>query len=75
VLALGRSWLVASNKRSVIHTWTPLVLIALLATSATESVALVDYGWVLLVVCTVNASQNMSWRSAVPHPSLPSELR
>ncbi|WP_245979600.1 O-antigen ligase family protein [Gryllotalpicola protaetiae] len=71
VLALGRSWLVASNKRSVIHTWTPLVLLALLATSATESVALVDYGWVLLVICTVNASQNMSWRSAVPGPSLP----
>jgi O-antigen ligase len=66
VLAFGRSWLVASNKRSVIHTWTPLVLLALLATSATESVALVDYGWVLLVVCTVNASQNMSWRSALP---------
>jgi exopolysaccharide production protein ExoQ len=66
VLALGRSWLVASNKRSVIHTWTPLVLLALLATSATESVALVDYGWLLLVICTVNASQNMSWRSALP---------
>lgn len=66
-LAAGRSWLVASNKRSVIHTWTPLILIALLATSATESVALVDYGWLLLVICTVNASQNMSWRSALPH--------
>jgi len=66
VLAFGRSWLVASNKRSIIHTWTPLVLIGLLATSATESVTLVDYGWLLLVVCTVNASQNMSWRSALP---------
>lgn len=69
VLALGRSWLVASNKRSVIHTWTPLILIALLATSATESVALVDYGWLLLVICTVNASQNMSWRNAIPRPT------
>jgi O-antigen ligase len=67
VLALGRSWLVASNKRSVIHTWTPLVMIALLATSATESTVLVDYGWLLLVICSVNASQNMSWRSALPH--------
>ncbi|HEY0248872.1 MAG TPA: O-antigen ligase family protein [Gryllotalpicola sp.] len=66
VLAIGRSWLVASNKRSVVHTWAPLVLLALLATSATESVALIDYGWVLLVVCTVNASQNMSWRNALP---------
>ncbi|GAA4175573.1 O-antigen ligase family protein [Gryllotalpicola koreensis] len=75
VLALGRSWLVASNKRSVIHTWTPLVLLALLATSATESVALVDYGWVLLVICTVNASQNMSWRNAVPGPAAPHPRR
>jgi len=75
VLATGRSWLVASNKRSVIHTWTPLVLIALLATSATESVTLVDYGWLLLVICTVNASQNMSWRSALPTPTPPSPLK
>ncbi|GAA4165530.1 hypothetical protein GCM10022286_28840 [Gryllotalpicola daejeonensis] len=71
VLATGRSWLVASNKRSVIHMWTPLVLIALLATSATESVTLVDYGWLLLVICTVNASQNMSWRSALPQAPVP----
>jgi hypothetical protein len=71
VLALGRSWLVASNKRSIIHIWTPLVLIALLATSATESSILVDYGWVVLVICTVNASQNMSWRSALPRTTRP----
>jgi len=71
VLALGRSWLVASNKRNIIHAWTPLVLIVLLATSATESSVLVDYGWVLLVICTVNASQNMSWRSALPRAARP----
>ena len=48
---------------------TPLSAIgevALLATSATESSILVDYGWVMLVICIVNASQNMSWRSALP---------
>jgi O-antigen ligase len=71
VLALGRSWLVASNKRNIIHIWTPLVLIALLATSATESSILVDYGWVMLVICIVNASQNMSWRSALPRTARP----
>lgn len=65
-LALGRSWLVASNTRDVRQVWTPLVLIALIATSAAESAMLVDYGWVLLVICTVNAAQNMSWRSALP---------
>lgn len=66
VLALGRSWLIASNSRNVIHIWVPLVLIALLATSAAESSMLVDYGWVLLVICTANAAQNMSWRNALP---------
>jgi O-antigen ligase len=67
VLALWRSWLVASNLPGVIHIWTPLVLVTLLATSAAESVMLVDYGWLLLVICTVNAAQRMSWRNALPH--------
>ncbi|MFC4243556.1 O-antigen ligase family protein [Gryllotalpicola reticulitermitis] len=75
VLALGRSWLVASNLPHVIHIWTPLVLITLLATSAAESSILVDYGWVLLVICTVNAAQNMSWRSALPRATRPLRAR
>ena len=57
----GHRILVVDDNRAVRE---PLV--ALLATSATESSILVDYGWVMLVICIVNASQNMSWRSALP---------
>lgn len=68
VLAFGRSWLLASNKRSVVYVWTPLVLVVLLATSMAESVTLVESGWLLLVLCAVKASQGMSWRAALSAP-------
>jgi O-antigen ligase len=76
VLAFVRSWLLASNRRTVTYTWPALVLVALIATSAAESFILVDAGWLLLVVCTVKASQNMSWRSRLrsgPKPPVPVE--
>ncbi|GGF00914.1 O-antigen ligase family protein [Mycetocola zhadangensis] len=63
VLAFVRSWLLASNRRTVTYTWPALVMVALIATSTAESFILVEAGWLLLVVCSVKASQNMSWRS------------
>lgn len=66
-LAFGRGWILASNKRSVVYTWVPLVLIALLSTSLFESSILVESGWLLLVVCAVKSAQGMSWRNALPH--------
>jgi hypothetical protein len=65
-LAMGRSWLLGSNKRSVIYAWPPLILIALIGTAMAESTALYESGWMLLVICTVKASQGMSWRQALP---------
>lgn len=65
-LAFGRSWLLGSNRRSVVYVWAPLVLVALIATSVFESSILVEGGWLLLVVCTVKASQGLSWRNALP---------
>ncbi|PJJ61724.1 O-antigen ligase [Compostimonas suwonensis] len=62
LLAFGRSWLLASNKRSAVYVWPALVLVGLLVTSLGESSILVDAGWLLLVVCTVKAAQGMSWR-------------
>ena len=76
VLAFIRSWLLASNRRTVTYAWPALVLVALIATSAAESFILVEAGWLLLVVCTVKASQNMSWRSRLrsgPKPPVPVE--
>ncbi|MFF1571833.1 O-antigen ligase family protein [Leifsonia sp. NPDC058292] len=66
-LAFGRSWLLASNKRSVVYAWAPLVLVSLLVTSVFESSILTESGWLLLVICAVKASQGMSWRVRLPH--------
>ncbi|MET4639064.1 exopolysaccharide production protein [Mycetocola sp. 2940] len=78
VLAFVRSWLLASNRRTVTYTWPALVLVALIATSAAESFILIEGGWLLLVVCAVKASQNMSWRTRLrsrndPAPPVPVE--
>ena len=64
-LAFVRSWLLASNKRILVHVWPALILVALLVASVAESTILVEFGWVLLLICAVKASQGMSWRSAL----------
>jgi O-antigen ligase len=64
-LALARSWLVASERRSVVYAWTPLILVALLVDSVFESFALTGPAWLLLVVCAVRAGQSRSWRDRI----------
>ncbi|MFC9917641.1 O-antigen ligase family protein [Agromyces binzhouensis] len=64
-VALVRSWLLASNRRSVVYLWPALVLVAIAVTSVAESFALVEGGWMLLVVCAVKAARDMSWRDAL----------
>lgn len=61
-LALVRSWLDASQRRSVVYAWTPLMVVALAVTSGFESVALYGLGWMLLVLCAVRAGQSRGWR-------------
>ena len=56
-IALVRSWLDASERRSVIYAWTPLILVALLIDSMFESFTLSGIGWLLLVLCAVRAGQ------------------
>jgi exopolysaccharide production protein ExoQ len=68
-LALGRSWVLASNKRSVVYLWPALMLVVLLTVSAAESTVLVEFGWFTLVVCALKASQDLSWRSRLPEES------
>lgn len=71
-LAFVRSWLLASNKRTFVHVWPALILVALLVGSAAESTVLVEFGWLLLIVCATKASQGQSWRSALarhPYPA------
>ncbi|WP_104088479.1 O-antigen ligase family protein [Cryobacterium sp. N19] len=71
LLAFVRSWLLASNKRSLVYVWAPLILVTLLVTSAAESTILFEFGWLLLVICAVKAAQGLSWRSALPHKPHP----
>jgi len=74
-VALVRSWLDASERRSVIYAWTPLILITLLVDSMFESFTLFGFGWMLLVLCAVRAGQSRSWRerigSVAGRPELP----
>jgi O-antigen ligase len=64
-VALVRSWLDASQRRSVVYAWTPLVLVALLVDSMFESFTLFGFGWLLLVLCAVRAGQSRSWRERI----------
>jgi O-antigen ligase len=63
-LAFTRSWLLASRRRSVVFAWPALVLVVILIGSLAESWALVEFGWLTLVVCSVKASRELSWRTA-----------
>lgn len=64
-IALVRSWLVASVRRSVVYAWAPLVLVALATDSLFESFTLLDAGWFLLALCALRAGQSRSWRENI----------
>ncbi|GAA3588355.1 hypothetical protein GCM10022198_09910 [Klugiella xanthotipulae] len=63
MLALVRSTLVATNKRSDVYLWPALILIVLALTSLVESTALTGPGWFMLVVAAAISSRQMSWRN------------
>jgi exopolysaccharide production protein ExoQ len=64
-LALARAWVTASERRSTVYTWPPLVIITLLADSVFTSSLLGGFGWFLLVVCATRASLVRGWRSGL----------
>ncbi|WP_159501782.1 O-antigen ligase [Microbacterium sp. 18062] len=64
-IALVRGWVEASARRSVVYTWTPLILVALLVDSMFESFTIHGYGWLMLVLCAARAGQSRSWRDRV----------
>ena len=73
ILTFTRSWLLAGRRRSTVFTWPALVLVALILTSLAESSMLVEYGWLMFVVCTVKAAQELSWRRAFAIPLVPDD--
>lgn len=64
-VALVRSWLVASARRSVVYAWTPLVVVTLAVDSMFESFTLTGAGWFMLVLCALRAGQSRSWRENI----------
>jgi O-antigen ligase len=64
-VALIRSWLVASVRRSVVYAWTPIILVTLAVDSMFESFTLVGPGWFMLVLCALRAGQSRSWRENI----------
>ncbi|MFS0852493.1 O-antigen ligase family protein [Microbacterium sp. 179-I 3D4 NHS] len=64
-VALVRSWLVASIRRSVVYAWTPITLVTLAVDSMFESFTVVGAGWFLLVLCALRAGQSRSWRENI----------
>ncbi|MHB1172983.1 MAG: O-antigen ligase family protein [Lacisediminihabitans sp.] len=71
-LAFVRSWLLASNQRSIVYAWPALVLVVLLSTALAESSLLVEFGWLTFVVCCVKAARELSWRKAFAATAPPS---
>ncbi|MDM4762724.1 exopolysaccharide production protein [Galbitalea sp. SE-J8] len=63
-LVLARSWVLAVRQRSVVYLWPALTVVALIATSITESAVLVEFSWLMLVVCVVTSADKLSWRRA-----------
>ena len=69
-LALTRSWLLASRRRSVVFAWPTLALVALVVGGLAESSILIEFEWLTLVVCCVKASRELSWRRALESISI-----
>lgn len=64
-LAFVRSWLLSGHRRSIVYAWPALVLVVVLFTGLVESLLLYEIGWLVLVICSVKASQELSWRRAL----------
>lgn len=60
-LALVRTWRLAATAKPVIVLWPPLVIIALGAASVADSLVLVDWGWLLMVICVGIGSRRAGW--------------
>jgi exopolysaccharide production protein ExoQ len=61
-LAIIRAWILATQKRSRIFVWPALILVAMLVTSTVESGLLIEWGWIVIVICSVKVAQHVSWR-------------
>ena len=63
-IALVRTWLLATTRKSAVFAWAPLILMTLLVTSLLESTLFTEWAWMLLVLIATRASHELSWRRA-----------
>lgn len=63
-LALARCWRHAATSKPVVAVWPALVLVAVGAASAADSLVLVDWGLLLLAVCAGIGSRREGWGRA-----------
>ena len=63
--AAARSWLLASRRRSVVYVWPAVVLAVVIVSGFASSILLYELGWLLVVVCAVKASHQITWRGAL----------
>lgn len=72
-LTFTRLWIVATRRTSVVVIWPVVVMGVIVIMSFARSDALWGFFWVLLVICAVTASRQMSWRSAFAAGPTPTE--
>lgn len=61
-LAFTRGWQLASDKKSEVYVWAPLVLTVLLASGFGEGNLLIEWGWLIAVMIMARTSAELSWR-------------
>ena len=64
-LAIVRTWRLASTSKPIISTWPALFLVALGAASVADSLVLVDWGWLLLIIGAGIGSRRAGWGRVV----------
>ncbi len=68
-LAALRCWRLATTARPIVSTWPVLVLVALGVASLADSLVLVDWGLLLLVIAAGIGSRRAGWGRRQPGPS------
>ena len=68
-IALVRSWILATSRKSTVYVWAPVVLATLLVSSLLESTLLAEWGWLILVLIVARASSDLPWRRD-PHENV-----
>ncbi|WP_430592373.1 O-antigen ligase family protein [Humidisolicoccus flavus] len=62
---LIRAWLLAARRKSVLHQWPAVILTVLASQGLVMSNLLWEFGLLLLVICVVKVSHEITWRKVL----------